>query len=56
MTGVPAGERAADGSYPIGSVFRAVAIQLAGFASKARLFNGIDGAKPRRRRRRGDEA
>jgi lon-related putative ATP-dependent protease len=38
LTGVPAGERDADGRYPEGSVNRRVDDRLAGFAEKARSF------------------
>ncbi len=55
LTGIPAGERAADGSYPIGSVFRAVATQLATFAHKAHKFEEPNGAKPRHRPKRGED-
>ena len=38
LTGVPAGERGADGRYPEGSVNRRVDDRLAAFAEKARNF------------------
>ena len=38
LTGVPAGERGADGRYPEGSVNRRVDDRLAAFAEKARSF------------------
>ncbi len=39
LTGVPAGERAADGRYPEGTVNRRVDDRLAAFAEKARSFS-----------------
>lgn len=54
LTGIPAGERAADGNYPIGSVFRAVATQLANFARKARQLDLPYGEQRRRRPKRGE--
>ena len=39
LTGLPAGEMAADGDYPIGTVNRAVARNLRQFAAKARAFS-----------------
>jgi hypothetical protein len=38
MTGVPAGEKAADGRYPDGTANRRVDDRLAGFAERARSF------------------
>jgi len=55
LTGVPAGERGSDGAYPIGSVFRAVAIQLATFAARVRQYGAGNGERPRRRRKRGGD-
>ena len=45
LTGVPAGEREADGRYPEGSVNRRVDDRLAAFAEKARSF-GKGGSAP----------
>jgi len=38
LTGVPAGERQADGTYPAGTVYRLVADRLAGYAERLRGF------------------
>ena len=47
LTGVPAGEREADGRYPEGTVNRRVDDRLAAFAEKARSFaRGQPGARP----------
>ena len=43
LTGVPAGEQAADGSWPEGSINGRVAVQLDAYASAARqAFRGAD--------------
>ena len=48
LTGVPAGERGADGRYPEGSVNRRVDDRLAAFAEKARNFGrGVQAAERR---------
>ncbi len=49
LTGLPAGERVADGSFPEGSVNRRVDDRLASFAERARSFGrnaSANGAKP----------
>jgi predicted ATP-dependent protease len=44
LTGVPAGERAADGAYPDGSVNARVELRLADFARRRREFGGHRGS------------
>ncbi|MGH2534438.1 MAG: Lon protease family protein [Thermomicrobiales bacterium] len=47
LTGNPAGERGADGTYPEGSVHRLVQDRLRGYADQARAFGGrVDGSGP----------
>ncbi len=52
LTGVPAGERDADGRYPEGTVNRLVADRLAEMAEKSRAVEEAGEAKPGGRRRR----
>ncbi|MGH2560280.1 MAG: Lon protease family protein [Thermomicrobiales bacterium] len=47
LTGTPAGDREAEGTYPEGSVHRLVQDRLRGYANQARAFAGrLDGSGP----------